>query len=134
MMMGMPYGFAELLQKKYAIMAQQADAQTTSANAGANLDNVKARLMPGQVEAEIGRTKAETTNLGLTGRTIVPLATAQIGLMGSQAKNYDAQSDLTGAETVLKKQLGRKLPFGLGFGGSGDNNYGFGGMGFKFSQ
>lgn len=50
---GMPAGMAELLQRKYAILQQQADANTvnatsnrTAAEAGAKLDTARARELP----------------------------------------------------------------------------------------
>ena len=65
------YGLSELLGRKYSILQQQANAQTsqagaavTSANAAAGLDRVKTQLLPGETAAGIGLTNARA---GLTG-------------------------------------------------------------------
>lgn len=115
--MGMPDGFAALIQRKYDIMQQQADSQRTAVTAGANLDNVKAKLMPGESAANVAESAARTTNLGLTGRTILPLAGAQIGLLGAQTRNTDAGTVGIGLDNVGKAQLVRpraRSAFGLG--------------------
>lgn len=114
---GMPEGFAALIQRKYDILQQQADSQRTAVTAGANLDNMKAKLMPAESAANVAESAARTTNLGLTGRTIVPLAQAQIGLMGAQTRNTDAGTVGIGLDNVSKAQLTRVRPrssFGLG--------------------
>lgn len=129
---GMPYGFAEALAMKYGIMKQQADAQSASLNAAATLDTTKAKLLPGQVAADIGETQARTGNINETTKTVAPLAKSTIGLQGAQAGYYGAQTAQTTEQTVALKQNNKKRPFGLGLGGSGDNNYGFGGNGFSF--
>jgi hypothetical protein len=129
---GMPYGFAEALAAKYGIMRMQADAQANALNAAANKDNVSARLMPGQTEAEIGETKARTAGLLEQNKTIVPLAISSIGLQGSQSKLYDSQAGVADQDIVRQKQLNKQRPYGLGLGGSSDNTYGFGGYGFSF--
>ena len=113
---GMPDGFAALLQRKYDIMQQQADSQRTAVTAGANLDNVKAKLMPGESAANVAEAGARTTNLGLTGRTILPLAGAQIGLLGAQTRNTDAGTVGIGLDNVGKAQDVRRhgrAAFGL---------------------
>lgn len=129
---GMPPGFAQALALKYGILQQQANAQSKSLDAAANLDTVKAGLLPGQTAADIGETQARTANISETTKTIAPESTARVGLMGAQTKNYDANTGLTTVQTEGQKQLIKKRPFGLGMGGSNDNNYGFGGNGFSF--
>lgn len=76
-----PAGMAELLDRKYAILQQNADAtseqaRATTTNAGTNafvgraaagLDNVRASLMPAESTANIGLTKANT---GLVGKEV----------------------------------------------------------------
>ncbi len=68
--MAIPSDMANFLQQKYAILQQQADATTRNADtaaltgkAAANLDTVRAGLMPAESQANIGLTRANT---GLT--------------------------------------------------------------------
>lgn len=58
-----PPGFQAMLDRKYQILGQQADARTTEANASANLANVRAALMPGQASAENDLTRARALGL-----------------------------------------------------------------------
>lgn len=67
---GISFDFAAALNRKYNILQQQADASTKQADAqmlgtqaAANLDRVKANLLPGESKADIAKTIAET---GLT--------------------------------------------------------------------
>jgi hypothetical protein len=131
---GMPPGFAEALAMKYGIMKMQADAQSNALNSAANLDTVKAGLLPKQTNADIGETQARTANIAETTKTIAPESKARVGLLGAQTSNYDANTGYTTEQTVGLKQLNKKRPFGLGLGGSNDNNYGFGGYGFSFGS
>lgn len=96
---GMPPGFADLIRQKYAILQQQADAGTTTANANAGaaaaaarLDTTRARLLPGESEANVGLTRA------------------QAGLAGSQSRFTDEQAKYFGqsalADIQYKKALG----------------------------
>jgi hypothetical protein len=129
---GMPPGFAEALALKYGIMKQQADAQSKSLAAAANLDNVKADLLPKQTAGDLAEQAARTQGIGLTNQTILPESNARVGLLGAQTKNVGANTDLTNTQTEAQKQLIKKRPFGLGLGGSSDDSYGFGGNGFSF--
>lgn len=128
---GMPPGFAQALALKYGIMQMQANAQAKSLDAAANLDNTKADLLPGQARADIAETQARTQGIGLTNQTILPESQARVGLIGAQTKNTDASTGLVNEQTTAAKQLNKKSPYGLGFGGSNDNGYGFGGYGFS---
>lgn len=113
---GMPGGFQALLDRKYAIMQQQADTARIGVDAAARLDNARATLLPGESEANIAESRARTTNLGLTGQTIVPLANSTIGLQSAQARGLDADTDLTRENTVTVRNANRRRPlssFGL---------------------
>lgn len=129
---GMPAGFAQALALKYGIMQQQANAQSKSLEAAANLDNTKANLLPGQAAADIAETGARTANINETTKTVAPESVARIGLMGAQTRNFDADAGYTTEQTTGLKQINKKRPFGLGLGGGSDSNYGFGGSGFSF--
>lgn len=75
---GMPTGFAQALATKYALLRQQANAQTKTANADANLTDVKAGLMPAESAATVGLTNAQARNTDETTKFIGPLAHANI--------------------------------------------------------
>lgn len=89
------------LQRKYALLQQQADAGTmgakanvTAANAAANLDTTRARVLPGQAASENAMRAA---NIGLTNEqasVVRPLASAQI-------EQIAVGNDLTRANTRL---------------------------------
>lgn len=131
---GMPPGFAEALAMKYGIMQMQAQAQAKSLASAANLDDVRAGLLPKQADADIAETQARTQGIGLTNQTILPESKARVGLIGVQT-DLTKQQGLSAAQDVVSKtQMNKKRPFGLGLGGSGDDGYGFGGYGFSFSQ
>ncbi len=118
--MGMPPGFQALLDRKYAIMQQQADTARVGVDAAANLDRVRASILPAESQSNIAESTARTTNLGLTGRTIIPLANANIGLLGAQTDATGAEAEGTRERTVGLRQLNRRRPvsaFGLGGGG-----------------
>jgi streptogramin lyase len=84
---------AEFLNRKYAILQQQADAGTTQADAttknasstallaqaGARLDNTRADVMPAESAAMIAQRQAETALTGEQGRWYGSEATARIG-------------------------------------------------------
>lgn len=120
--MGMPPGFQALLDRKYAILQQQADTARVGVDAAANLDRVRANLMPAESQANTAESAARTTNLGLTGRTIIPLANANLGLIGAQTAATGAEAENTTERTVGLRQLNRRRPvsaFGLSSGGLG---------------
>lgn len=112
MAFGMPY-FGDLLARKYAIMQQQADADTARAasfgltsRADANLSNVRAGLLPNEsiannrltaaqaaaATATAGKTTEETKFIGPLARASIRNSDAQAGLYGSQA---DAEDQIT---------------------------------------
>lgn len=131
---GMPAGFAEALAMKYGIMKMQADAQSNALNSSANLDSVKAGLLPRQTAADIGETQARTAGQLETNKFIGPLANSAIDLQKAQGSYYGAEAGSVGQDVITKKNINKQRGFGLGAGGSNDNNYGFGGYGFSFSQ
>lgn len=114
---GMPTGFQELLDRKYSILQQQADTARVGVDAAAGLDRARTIALPGESSANIAESRARTTNLGLTGQTIVPLATANLGLLGAQTANLGAETEGTQERTIGLRQLNRRRPisdFGLG--------------------
>jgi hypothetical protein len=115
------------LGRKYAVMQQSADADTTranagliSANAGANLDTVRAGLLPAESKANIGLTVANTglANAGAAQTTeetryIGPKARADIAESG-------ARGGLYGAQATGERELNVMSPFK--FGGLGNSS------------
>lgn len=104
------------LGRKYALLGQNADADTTranagliSANAGANLDTVKAGLLPSQTAADIAESGART-NLTNVNATLAPsLAKAsEAASYGSAAANT-AQGKLYGSQTTSEEQANQSL-------------------------
>ena len=106
----MPYGFQDMLDRKYAIQAQDVSARANAANADANLTNVRAKLLPTESAANVGLTKAQT---GLAGaqtdsvkentKFVAPLARASIF-------NTTAQGSLYGQQAIGEFQLNRLSP------------------------
>lgn len=106
--------FASLLARKYAIMQQQADADTSraaagglSAQASANLDTVRAGLLPRESAANVAQTAAQTAGIREQNRFIDPLARSTIGLQSSQARQNAAQAGYLGSETTGNDILNR---------------------------
>jgi hypothetical protein len=127
--MGMPYGMAGLLAQKYAILQQGADAETMRARATSealgrtsvaesNLDNVRAGLMPQQVNAEVKRMLAEEARIREETKYVDDLAKSSIGLNSANAYNARMQGGNYGADTAMKGQLTKMLPRS-GYGGFG---------------
>lgn len=130
---GMPYGFAQALAQKYAILKQNADAQTVTANSGAHLDDVRAGLLPAESAANVGLTKAQTAQTAETTKYVGPLAKANIfntraqgHLFGSQATGEDQLNKMStslfkpkvglpAADDALTGQLRSILREGLGY-------------------
>lgn len=100
------------LGRKYAILAQQADAGTVSANAtaqnantnaivgaaSANLDRTRATLMPGESASTIGLQGAQAGLLRNQAQVVIPESNARIGQM-------EAETGLTRANTTSVDQL-----------------------------
>lgn len=111
--MVIPVGMEEFLNRKYAILQQQADATTeqaaattrnaaTSALAGAaaaRLDNTRSDLMPAESRANIAKSGAETGYLQTQTRWFGPEARARIG-------NLDANAFATRIGGLVAKKEG----------------------------
>lgn len=97
---GMPFGFQEALDRKYAIMAQDTAARANAANAEANVNAVRAKLMPSESAANVGLTKAQTASVDENTKFIKPLAEASIF-------NSRAQGSLFGQQAYGEYQLNR---------------------------
>jgi hypothetical protein len=107
---GMPAGFQQALDRKYAIMAQDVAARANAANADANLTNTKAGLLPAESKANVGLTVAQTGQSNAQARSIdentkfvAPLAKASIF-------NTKAQGALFGQQAMGEYQLNRLSP------------------------
>jgi hypothetical protein len=108
------------LSQKYRLLGQNAAADTTRANAamvsaqgGANLDNVRAGLLPAESKANIGLTNAQmglananARNVDETTKFVGPLARSSIGVNTAQAGNLDADAAFTGQRTESAKRSG----------------------------
>lgn len=122
--------WAGLLDRKYNILQQNANANTTQAQADAsraasfgltsgaeaNLTNIRAGLMPAQAQADIGEAQARTAqDQALAAQTqtetkyIGPKTLADIALAR-------AQGGLYGSEAARNTRLGFGFNFGLGGG------------------
>lgn len=125
---GMPSGFAELLRRKYNIMQQSADTERVGVDAAANLDMVKAGLMPAmqkqqilESQAGIGKTSAETAGILEGNKFIGRQAEADIGYKGAlgfQARSNgmldQANIPRVGAETETLRDAMRTGRFSFG--------------------
>jgi hypothetical protein len=116
---GMPYGFQQDLDRKYAILAQDTAARANAANAEANVNNTRAGLLPAESAANVGLTvaqtgqsKAQTRSIDENTKFIEPLAKASIF-------NTAAQGSLYGQQAYGEYQLNRLSPTLGGGKGSG---------------
>jgi hypothetical protein len=107
---GMPYGFQQALDRKYAILAQDTAARANAANADANLTNVRAGLLPAESAANVGLTvaqtgqaRAQTHSIDENTKFVKPLAEASIF-------NTKAQGTLFGQQAYGEYQLNRLSP------------------------
>lgn len=115
-----PVDFNYFLQRKYAQLQQQADAQTSNANSGAiqaataaitgasdaRLNNTRSDLLPAESRSQIGLQGAQTDLTRNQASVVVPTAMSQI-------RNTDAQTGFIGTQD---KALTRDAltPFSLG--------------------
>jgi hypothetical protein len=123
-----------LLQQKYAILQQQADAATRTANASANLDQARANVVPGESAANIAQTRANTDLIGQQAKYFGPTALANIdltranvGLAKANTAESTARVGYTNQQTTGLSLLNRlyDLPDpGSSLGGSGMPAYG----------
>lgn len=124
---GLPMGMADFLARKYDIMQQQANAGMIAARSAANLDNVKAGLLPAESRAliekqaaERGLTQAETYRTNETAAQIAPLATAEIGYKKSASRqNYATANSLDTESSLSRDRAKYSLDFGNLLGGGG---------------
>lgn len=93
----MAIDFDYFLNRKYALLGQNADADTvranaattsadasaTAANAAAKVDITRAGLLPGESAASIALQRAQANLQNQTASTVGPLARANIGLIGA---------------------------------------------------
>lgn len=75
---GMPAGFADALAKKYAIMQQQANADTMRARAEAGLNNAQAAMVRPEGESRIRVNDANAYKTREEGAMVRPLGEAEI--------------------------------------------------------
>lgn len=110
-----------LLAKKYALLGQQANADTTRANAGlisanadANLSNIKAGLLPAESKATVANTNANT-NLTTVNAGLAPgLAKASEAASYGSAYANRQQGGLYGAQATSEGQQSTTLAKALG--------------------
>ena len=102
-----PSTMQEYLATKYAILQQQANAQSTQAaattqnaataaitgKAQAGLDTVRTQLLPGESAAGIAKTNAETGLIGQTAKYYGPEAMARIALTSAQTRGTNVDTD-----------------------------------------
>jgi hypothetical protein len=107
--------FNAFLAQKYAIMQQQANADTSRANAGlitaksgANLDDARAFGLPQQNLANIAQTQAPPPARSRPTNTL-----ATIGLQRRQGQYYGANAGFVGSQANQLDILNRQSPFEL---------------------
>lgn len=119
----MAYGIVSLIQdarrkqdaqrdKQIEVARINALANRTSANAGAQLDTTRAKLLPGESAANIGQTNAQTDLLRETIKFYGPNAIADIALKNANAEQAKASGVLIGAQGAA--QIYRNKKFKLG--------------------
>lgn len=113
-MPGMPYGMADLLARKYDIMQQQANAESLRASSIANLEGVRAKLLPGESAAQVnllgsqvGKTNADTASTIEQTKFVGPLANSEIAFKRTAGRQNLAQASNLDADTSTRSQLNR---------------------------
>ena len=97
------------LAQKYAIMQQQADTAKLGMTASANLDTVRAGLMPAESKAGLGLTAAQAA-MANAGARNTDESTKYLGLTArANAFNATQQGGLYGAQTVGENQMSRYI-------------------------
>jgi hypothetical protein len=114
--MAIPGDMLDFLTKKYAILQQQAVADTaragaavTSANAAANLDNTRAGILPTESAAAIALQRAQAGLTTAQTGIVAPESAARIGLMGTEASLNRANTGLVSENTVTAKRGNRLI-------------------------
>ena len=90
-----------LVQQKYNIAQQDANARTTQVQSQASLDAVRAGLMPQQINNEGMLQRAQAGHLDAQTGTVAPLAQASIGASRAQTGLFGAQTGLVGSQTAV---------------------------------
>lgn len=119
--MGDEVGFAGLLQRKYDIMQQQADTAKLGMQASANLDTVRAGLLPKESVANIGLTAAQTALAGANTRQTDVQTQLAPGLASANIYNTRAQGRLYGSQAAGEDQATKIMPDLFKFRGLGEN-------------
>ena len=111
--------WAALLNRKYAILQQQADTQRLGVMAGANLDNTRAGLLPYESRANIANTMAqaglydsEAANTAERTKYVGPLARSEISESGARSRQYNATADSTNVDTDYQRRFNRGFNIG----------------------
>lgn len=137
----MPAGMSELLERKYMILQQHADANSEQARAtttsagtnamvgksAANLDNVRAGLLPAESAANIGLTRANTGLIGQQAKYFGPESMARVANLRADgqrtvvgtANDYNMgvlsfKGTLSERDAGIKRYQGFRLGAGLG--------------------
>ena len=102
----MAVDFTSMLQNKYHIQQQEADARTTSAGAEANLANARAKIeIPGQAALS----QAQASHFNEQTRLAGMQAQSQAGLQGAQADYYGSHAALNRNELMPDPNLNQAL-------------------------
>jgi hypothetical protein len=106
---------SDSLAQKYAIMKQQADATSKNADtaaltgqAQAGLDQTRAKLLPGESAASIGKLGAETTLLGEQAKYLGPQALSLIAQQAAETGFTNTQNAVLQVEGLSAD--GKLLP------------------------
>lgn len=104
------------LARKYNILAQQAAADTTradaamiSAQAAAKLDTTRAELLPTESAAAVALQRAQAALTSNQAKVVIPESNARIGLMGTEGMVNRANAGLIGENTVTAKRNNRLI-------------------------
>ena len=96
-----------LVQQKYNIAQQDANARTTQVQSQASLDAVRAGLMPQQTNNEGMLQRAQAGHLDAQTGMVAPLAQASIGASRAQTGLFGAQASHLDAQTGMVAPLGQ---------------------------
>jgi hypothetical protein len=96
-----------LVQQKYNIAQQDANARTTQVQSQASLDAVRAGLMPQQTNNEGMLQRAQAGHLDAQTGMVAPLAQASIGASRAQTGLFGAQANHLDAQTGMVSPLGQ---------------------------
>lgn len=117
-----------LLARKYDLMQQEQNSRSLGLAAEANLNNVRAGLLPAESKANIdltkantglstariGQTDAETSQIREQTKTIAPLAQASIFATRAGGRQYNAQAGVLEQSNMLSPYQLRGLGDNLG--------------------